>query len=259
MVAAAFGRPDEQGRMVVEFSTPRFETYVTHFRRHQQDYLPGVADSDRLAQASQSRAWRSERIETVFSFARDARAEPWRAAAQEVGFRSAASIPLRDGEDRMVAILSVYGAYPNQFESHWIQRHLGRNAASAAPGAVRSAAPTMARSADARGLAHVGAAGHRFASWTSHPRRGAGAAACSRWTVGQSGSVPALVWRERNHPAVHPRPGQGAATSARLGSARQAHCAVDQSSARSAAAARLRALDHPGPRARSSATGSAPS
>ncbi len=124
MVAAAFGRPDEQGRMVVEFSTPRFETYVAHFRRHQQDYLPGVADSDRLAQASQSRAWRSERIETVFSFARDARAEPWRAAAQEAGFRSAASIPLRDGEDRMVAILSVYGAYPNQFESHWIQRHL---------------------------------------------------------------------------------------------------------------------------------------
>lgn len=122
--AVAYGRPDPMGQLAVEFSTPRFEAYVVRFRRHQQAYLPLLESDGPLSQASQIRAWRNERIETVSSFSQDARAAPWRDAAEEVGFRSAASIPLRDGEDRMAAILTLYGAYPNQFESRWMQHSL---------------------------------------------------------------------------------------------------------------------------------------
>ncbi|MDD4887221.1 MAG: diguanylate cyclase [Thiomonas sp.] len=122
--AVAYGRPDAMGQSVVEFSTPRFEAYVAHFQRHRQAYLPLLESASPLSQASQLRAWRNERIATVASFSQDARAAPWRDGAEEVGFRSAASIPLRDGEDRMAAILTLYGAYPNQFESPWMQHNL---------------------------------------------------------------------------------------------------------------------------------------
>lgn len=126
IVAAAFGRPDAMGQPVVEFSTPRFDAFVAHFRRRQQDYLPTLESDSPLSQSTQVRAWRNERIETLRSFAQDARAQPWREAAQSVGFRSAVSIPIRDANDRMAAILTLYGAYPNQFESSWIQHSLLR-------------------------------------------------------------------------------------------------------------------------------------
>ncbi len=124
ILAVAYGRPDAMGQPVVEFSTPRFEAYVAHFQRHEQDYLPPLESAGPLSQASQLRAWRNERIETVASFSQDARAAPWRDAAEDVGFRSAASIPLRDEQDRMAAILTLYGAYPNQFESRWMRHSL---------------------------------------------------------------------------------------------------------------------------------------
>jgi len=124
VAAAAFGRPDADGRIKVEFSTPRFDAYLASFQRHRQAFVPTVDDTQRLAQASQVRAWRNERIETVTSFARDDRAQPWRGAALEAGFRSAVTVPIRDTEDRMAAILTLYGAYPNQFESEWVQHQL---------------------------------------------------------------------------------------------------------------------------------------
>jgi diguanylate cyclase (GGDEF)-like protein/PAS domain S-box-containing protein len=107
--AAVFGRPDAMGKPVVEFSTPRFDAYVAHFERKRQDYLPEFEAHNALAQASQVRAWRSERIETVHSFFADPRALPWREAAEQ---------------GHMAAILTLYGAYPNQFESRWMQHDL---------------------------------------------------------------------------------------------------------------------------------------
>jgi len=122
--AVAFGRPDAMGQPVVEFATPRFNAYVAHFKRHGQAYLPTLESESPLSKATQIRAWRNERIETVSSFSQDARAHPWREAAEVVGFRSAVSIPIRDDNDRMAAILTLYGAHPNQFESHWMLHSL---------------------------------------------------------------------------------------------------------------------------------------
>ncbi|MGE0070021.1 MAG: EAL domain-containing protein [Thiomonas sp.] len=116
VAAAAYGRPDAQGVIVAEFSTPRFQEYAARFRHGLADY-PSVERADLLSQASQVRAWRHERVESVCSFARDDRAQPWREAAKQSGFRSAASIPLRDAHDHLSGILSLYGAYPNQFEA----------------------------------------------------------------------------------------------------------------------------------------------
>ena len=122
--AAAFGRPDAMGRPVIEFSTPRFDAYASHFMHGDQDDMPSLEAADRLSQASQIRAWRTEQIETTISFARDVRAAPWRTAAEATGFRSAVSIPIRDGHDCMSAILTLYGGLPHQFEATWMQRNL---------------------------------------------------------------------------------------------------------------------------------------
>lgn len=123
IAAAAYGRPNEQGVIVAEFSTPRFQDYAGRFQYGLADY-PSVERTNSLSQASQVRAWRHERIESVCSFARDDRAGPWREAAQQTGFRSAVSIPLRDAHERLSGILSLYGAYPNQFEANVIRHGL---------------------------------------------------------------------------------------------------------------------------------------
>lgn len=123
IAAAAYGRPNEQGVIVAEFSTPRFQEYADRFKHGLADY-PSVEQTNLLSQASQVRAWRHERIESVCSFVRDDRAQPWREAAQQAGFRSAVSIPLRDAHERLSGILSLYGAYPNQFEANVIRHGL---------------------------------------------------------------------------------------------------------------------------------------
>ena len=122
--AAAFGRPDALGQPVIEFSTPRFDAYVAQLTANGQEYIPPSETVNALSEASQVRAWRSEQIETTASFASDPRVRHWRDAAHAVGFRSSVSIPIRDAQDRMFAILWLYGAWPRQFESAWIRRHL---------------------------------------------------------------------------------------------------------------------------------------
>lgn len=61
--------------------------------------------------------WRNRQIQSVAAYAKDARYDAWRARAREIGIRSALSIPVRDAGGTVVAVLTFFGAYPNQFES----------------------------------------------------------------------------------------------------------------------------------------------
>ena len=62
-------------------------------------------------------AWRSGEICTSPAYALDARYAAWRGRAEALGVRATLSVPVRDAAGNAVAVLSFFGAYPNQFES----------------------------------------------------------------------------------------------------------------------------------------------
>ncbi len=64
-----------------------------------------------------AQAWRSGEICTSPAYALDARYAAWRGRAEALGIRASLSVPIRDATGNAVAVLSFFGAYPNQFES----------------------------------------------------------------------------------------------------------------------------------------------
>ena len=62
-------------------------------------------------------AWRSGEICTSPAYALDPRYAAWRGRAEALGIRASLSVPIRDAAGNAVAVLSFFGAYPNQFES----------------------------------------------------------------------------------------------------------------------------------------------
>ncbi len=62
-------------------------------------------------------AWRSGEICSSPAYASDPRYAAWHGRAASLGLRSTLSVPVRDAGGNMVAVLSFFGAYPNQFES----------------------------------------------------------------------------------------------------------------------------------------------
>ena len=71
-------------------------------------------------QALTALAWRSLQIESSASFVHDPRYGAWHEWAADVdklGIRSAVSVPVLNVSGQVVVVLSLFGAYPNQFES----------------------------------------------------------------------------------------------------------------------------------------------
>ena len=62
-------------------------------------------------------AWRSREIQSVAAYDKDPRYAAWRTPARQLGIRSTLSVPVRDANGVVVAVISFFGAYPNQFES----------------------------------------------------------------------------------------------------------------------------------------------
>ncbi len=116
MKATGLGAPDASGGFIVEMSSG-LEAYTDAMRRHYGTVrMPRVQHASVESLGPTATAWQSERISTLASYALADAAAPWRDAALEVGIRSAASIPLRDRSEHVVAVLSLYGAYPGMFE-----------------------------------------------------------------------------------------------------------------------------------------------
>lgn len=67
-------------------------------------------------------AWRSGRICSSASYGNDPRYARWHQHAGKVGIRSSMSIPVRNQDGLTVAVISLFGAYPNQFESATMQQ-----------------------------------------------------------------------------------------------------------------------------------------
>ena len=115
VAAVAKARPDEQGGFVYEHTAGVFDVYLEAMKAH--DVLPVVSDlGTPTGLGTLGRAWRSETIVTVASYVNDPSMVPWRQAAQELGFRASAAVPIKDGAGHPVAVLGLHGRYPGMFE-----------------------------------------------------------------------------------------------------------------------------------------------
>ncbi len=65
-------------------------------------------------------AWRSREIQRTSNYPSDSRLHYWQEVVHPLGVRSGISIPIRGADGSPQAVLSLYGAYPNQFDSHWM-------------------------------------------------------------------------------------------------------------------------------------------
>lgn len=85
-----------------------------------------VLDPDSAhGQASTARAWRSLQIESSASLVHDSRYDAWQGRAAEfdkLSIRSAVSVPVLNAAGQVAVVLSLFGAYPNQFESGLMQQ-----------------------------------------------------------------------------------------------------------------------------------------
>ena len=72
--------------------------------------------------ATVSMAWRSRNIQTIPSYMLNPNMHVWHAQFKLLGIRSVLAIPILDRQSRPVAVLRFFGAYPNQFQSTWMQQ-----------------------------------------------------------------------------------------------------------------------------------------
>ena len=77
--------------------------------------------------------WRGAAIQRVASYARDQRVLHWRAPMLALGVRSAVTLAVLDTQGKPSFVLAIYGSYPHQFDSAWmqqtvkaLQQHAGR-------------------------------------------------------------------------------------------------------------------------------------
>ncbi len=63
-------------------------------------------------------AWRTGNICSVAAYGHDPRYASWYSQAEDYRIRSTMSVPVRNPEGLTVAVISFFGAYPNQFESN---------------------------------------------------------------------------------------------------------------------------------------------
>jgi len=115
VAAVAKARPDEHGGFVYEYTAGVFDAYLEAMKAHEA--LPVVSDLGTSAGLGPfGRAWRSETVETAASYANDPRQAPWRQAAQELGIRASAAVPIKDGQGHPIALLGLHGRFPGMFE-----------------------------------------------------------------------------------------------------------------------------------------------
>ena len=71
-----------------------------------------------------ARAWRSGEIVRADAWSGESALEPWQSLGTQLGFRSSAALPLRDGRGGTLALLCVYSTWPGFFSTPRVMRLL---------------------------------------------------------------------------------------------------------------------------------------
>jgi EAL domain-containing protein (putative c-di-GMP-specific phosphodiesterase class I) len=117
IAACLFSRPDAHGAMQIEAEGgEEGHAYAQAMRLKRATFVETKAGVD-AGNGPAGRAWRSGQIEINNSFRKEATLHPWRAEAEERGFRSSAAIPLLDETGQAFAILGLYSKWPGFFSA----------------------------------------------------------------------------------------------------------------------------------------------
>jgi EAL domain-containing protein (putative c-di-GMP-specific phosphodiesterase class I) len=112
-----FARPDDQGQMQYEFGAGEtFESFVQDVNLHGQ---PRVLAQDEAPEGGGpiGRSWRTGTIQRCDSYATDPAMAPWRPLAEQLGWRSSASMPLAGRRGASRAVITVQARWPGYFAS----------------------------------------------------------------------------------------------------------------------------------------------
>ena len=123
-VCLFLARPDASGDLQVEAS---FGAAAERYHRAMQAGTVPKISTDASIPAGQwigGRSWRSGQVEVSEAWALDPKAEPWRRAGSELGFRSSASVPLVDEAGHSIALLSLYSPWPGYFSNLRVRNFL---------------------------------------------------------------------------------------------------------------------------------------
>lgn len=116
VLVALLLRMNPEGIMVVETSAgQKAREFVDALGR--SGAQPVVNAESPNGQTMSALAWRTRQSQSCPSYAHDSRVLSWRDIAVTLGLRSSMSIPVKEGEDHVAAVVTLFGAFPNQFES----------------------------------------------------------------------------------------------------------------------------------------------
>ncbi len=116
-------RPDSRGVFVVEESGGPKGAEASNLIRAEK--IEPVIDPDSpKSQGLLSQAWRSLHFQTSPSYQSNPNFSSWHDAVRRIGIRSMMVFLVRTEARHVVALVALYGHYPNQFESSWMQQFI---------------------------------------------------------------------------------------------------------------------------------------
>lgn len=119
--ACWIGTPNPDGEFIINFGA-QIDPFIDAM---QQQYgalrMPKIIVGQPEMQGATARAFRQGQLQTIASFSTTPEALPWREAALSVGIRSSMGVPILDEHRRPIAVLTLYGGYPGQFETAFRQ------------------------------------------------------------------------------------------------------------------------------------------
>ncbi|WP_455385481.1 EAL domain-containing protein [Acidihalobacter prosperus] len=119
---AALMRPDAEGVFAVEESAGPVAVELGDLLQ----WPDAQAETDAESHSTQghmlcAQAWRTQTIISVPSLVQDQDYEVWHERLRTVGVRSALAVPIMSDAGHSVAVIMLYGAFPNQFEPPWMR------------------------------------------------------------------------------------------------------------------------------------------
>lgn len=131
VAAGLFLRPDLNGCLQIEVAEGRLgPTYAELIDQRKASQIHTARDVPE-GQGPGGRAWRTGQIVTVDSAESTSELAPWASAWEQLGFRSSATVPLLDHNERPFALLSIYSLWRGIFATpssqlvlHYVQQAL---------------------------------------------------------------------------------------------------------------------------------------
>ncbi|MBN2856055.1 MAG: EAL domain-containing protein [Halothiobacillaceae bacterium] len=114
-------RPNSEGAMTIECSAgDQAPAIATVLNTPGQEALLDAKAA--RGQGVSAEAWRTSSIQTSANIQTDNRYTHWRQPIKALHIQSVISIPILNTTGATIAVLTLYGAYPHQFESTWMQQ-----------------------------------------------------------------------------------------------------------------------------------------